>query len=239
RWLRSIHGHARFVRGYFSRHSSANNHLIGEAAGLYVAARTWPLWPEARQWLAAAEAIIERETLLQNGTDGVNREQAVSYQQFELDLLLLAMLAARAHDARFSPAVEHRINTMLEFIAGIMDAGGNVPAIGDSDDGCVVRLSQEPKFCRYRSVLATGALLFARDDFRARAGKLDDKTRWLFGDKADARFAAAARPPQPQPRRAFPEGGYYVLGCNFESQSEVRLVVDAGPLGYNTIAAHG
>jgi hypothetical protein len=237
RWLESIYRHARFVRGYFSRHSSANNHLIGEAVGLFVAGCTFPFWREARRWRAAAAAIVERETLLQNAADGVNREQAVAYQQFELDLLLLAMLAGRARDHRFRPAVERRIVAMLEFVAGIMDAGGNVPAIGDSDDGYVVKLSQEPDFCPFRSVLATGALLFDRGDFRARAGRLDDKTRWLFGEHADARFAACA--PRASARRAFTQGGYYVLGCNFESPDEVRVVVDAGPLGYNTIAAHG
>ena len=94
---------------------------------------------------------------MQERADGVNREQAVCYQQFELDLLLLAVLAARAHGARFSPAVERRIRAMLEFIAGIMDAGGNVPAIGDSDDGCVVRLAPGPGLCRFRSLLAAGA----------------------------------------------------------------------------------
>ena len=239
RWLESIHRHARFVGGYFSRHSSANNHLIGEAVGLYVAGCTFPYWREARRWLTTAGTIIERETLLQNAADGVNREQAVSYQQFELDLLLLAVLAARARERRFSPACERRIVAMLEFVAGIMDVGGNVPSIGDSDDGCVVKLSQEPDFCRYRSVLATGALLFNRDDLKARAGRLDDKTRWLIGERADARFDACDHAPYPRARRAFLDGGYYVLGCNLESRDEVRLVVDAGPLGYNGIAAHG
>ena len=239
RWLESIYRHARFVRGFFSRYSSANNHLIGEAVGLLVAGCSFPYWRESRRWVSVATTIIERETLLQNAADGVNREQAIAYQQFELDLLILAILAARARDRRFSPAVERRIVAMLEFVAGIMDAGGNVPAIGDSDDGYVVKLSQELKFCPYRSVLATGALLFNRGDLQARAGKLDDKTRWLFGEDADSRFNACARAPRAATRRAFSAGGYYVLGCNFESPDEVRLVVDAGPLGYNTIAAHG
>jgi hypothetical protein len=50
-----VYQHAQFVRGYFSLHSSANNHLIGEAAGLFIAALTWPHWPQAREWLAAAK----------------------------------------------------------------------------------------------------------------------------------------------------------------------------------------
>jgi hypothetical protein len=40
-------------------------------------------------------------------------------------------------------------------------------------------------------------------------------------------------------RRAFPAGGYYVLGCDFESRDELRVVADAGPLGLGELAAHG
>ena len=73
-----------------------------------------------------------------------------------------------------------------------------------------------------------------------KAGALDDKTRWLLGDGADADFAAlpttGARLPV---RPAFPAGGYHILGCDFETGNEIRVVVDAGPLGYQTIAAHG
>src|SRR4029077_15759000 len=40
-------------------------------------------------------------------------------------------------------------------------------------------------------------------------------------------------------RRVFPEGGYYILGCDFETENEIRLTADAGALGYQSIAAHG
>ena len=239
-WLDAVFQHAHFVQGHFSLYSSANNHLIGEAAGLFVAALTWPHWPRARAWLAQAKAILEREILLQNALDGVNREQAVSYQQFELDLLLLPLLAGRANGQKFSAAFESRIEAMIEYLASIMDASGNVPMFGDSDDGLVVRLAQDDGYCKYRSLLATGAVLFRRGDFKAKAGTLDDKTRWLFGEGADAAFelldTAQAQLPV---RRAFTHGGYYILGCDFETVNEIRLVVDAGPLGYQTIAAHG
>jgi hypothetical protein len=240
RWLDSVYQHAEFIHGHFSLYSSANNHLLGEASGLFVAALTWPHWPRAGAWRDSAKAILEREALLQNAADGVNREQAVSYQQFTLDFLLLPLLAGRAGGARFSDAFASRIEAMLEYLASIMDAGGHVPMIGDADDGFVVKLSQEAGFCPYRSLLATGAVLFDRAEFKAKARSLDDKTRWLLGDEAEQRFeaidAAAARLPV---RRDFPEGGYYILGCGFESDDEIRLVVDAGPLGYRSIAAHG
>jgi heparinase II/III-like protein len=240
RWLESVYRHARFVAGNFSLYSSANNHLLGEASGLFVAALTWPHWGRARDWARAAKAVLEREALLQNAPDGVNREQAVSYQQFSLDFLLLPLLAGRAAGVAFPRAYAARIEAMLEYLASIMDAGGNVPMIGDADDGYVVKLSQAAGFCPYRSLLATGAVLFARPEFKAKAGALDDKTRWLLGDDAERRFAAvdAAQARLPV-RTAFPEGGYRILGCDFETPREIRLVVDCGPLGYRSIAAHG
>src|SRR5258705_288991 len=173
RWLESVYQHAQFVRGYFSLHSSANNHLIGEAAGVFIAALTWPHWPSVRSCLPAAKAILEREALLQNAPDGVNREQAVSYQQFVLDFLLLPLLAGKANGQPFSIEYESRLEAMLEYLASIMDVRGNVPMLGDAGDGLVVRLAQGGDSSPYRSLLATGAILFKRGDFRLKAGALD------------------------------------------------------------------
>ena len=102
-WLDSVFRHAQFIRGHFSRYSSANNHLLGEAAGLFIAALTWPCWPHAGAWPAEARTILEREAVRQNAPDGVNREQAVSYQQFVLDLLVLALLAGKANGRASRP----------------------------------------------------------------------------------------------------------------------------------------
>ena len=240
RWLVSIYQHAEFIAGHLSLHSSANNHLIGEVAGLFTAAVAWPHWERAREWRDEAKRILEREALLQNAPDGVNREQATSYQQFELDLLLLPLLAERANGGDFSREYVLRIEAMLVHLASIIDAGGHVPMFGDADDGYAVRLDPRAGFCRYRSLLATGALLFNRGDFKAKAGKLDDKTRWLLGAGADARFDALDTSNAKLPiRREFPDGGYYILGCDFEMPDEIRLIADAGPLGYREIAAHG
>jgi hypothetical protein len=239
-WLRSIYQHMHFIRGHLSRFSSANNHLIGELSGLFVGCVTWPFWPDTARWQQVAKAGLEREALLQNAPDGVNHEQAISYQQFVLDFLLLAGLAGHENDDAFSQPYWQRIESMLEFLASVMDVHGNVPMIGDADDGYAVRLSQEAVFCPYRSLLATGAVLFKRGDFKAKAVRLDDKTRWLLGAEADATFSAIPADIATHPvRREFREGGYFVLGSDFETAGEIRMIADAGPLGYLSIAAHG
>lgn len=242
RWLDSVYRHCHFVARHFSRHSSANNHLLGEATGLFIACLTWPLWPESSRWLSQARADLEREALQQNFEDGVNKEQAVWYHHSVADMLLIAGLFARANGCDFDSRYWGTLESMLDFVASIMDVEGGVPAIGDADQGVLVRLVPAARTWPgvYRSLLAAGAVLFERPEFRLKAGGLDDKTRWLLGDEAAARFEAldpsGARLPV---RRSFPRGGYYILGDRLETPEEIRIVADAGALGYLSIAAHG
>jgi hypothetical protein len=237
RWLRAIYQHCHFIAGHFSRYSSANNHLLGEYMGLLVASLTWPYWVESKHWQAIALQGFEREALLQNAEDGVNREQAIWYHHEVADMMLICGLFARANDREFSPVYWQRFERMLEFIASLMDVGGNVPMIGDSDDAVMVRL--DPSAANvYRSLLATGAVMFERGDFKAKARSLDAKTQWLLGDTAVERFERLPLR-RAVPRRAFPHGGYYILGSDFETAQEVRIVADAAPLGFLSIAAHG
>jgi hypothetical protein len=269
RWLQSVYLQTRAITRKLSRFSSANNHLIGEAAGVWIASVTWDYWPEMQRWGERCKTILQDEMLKQNAPDGVNREQAFSYQQFVLDFGLLAGLAARVAQRDFSPDYWSRIESMIDFLACMMDVGGHMPMIGDADDGYVTALSPRPQatpdglqferrdalqvslatadglqptaFCNYRSLIATGAVLFGRADLARKAGALDDKTRWLFGRNGQRKFDAllASAPSRYTGTRAFPHAGYFMLGDRYETREEVRMVVDAGPLGYLSIAAHG
>lgn len=240
RWLTSIYRHLYFIHSYYSGHSSANNHLIGEAAGVYIGAATWPVWPGVVKLKLRARNILIDQAEAQNFPDGVNAEQAIAYQQFVLDFLLMAGLTGRDCAEPFPDTYWKCIERMLEYIAAVMDVAGNVPMIGDADDGYVVSLVDAPDFSNFRSLLASGAIVFNRPDFARKAGALDDKTRWLIKD-ADRQFTSLLSLAEPGPsiRREFPQGGYFVLGSAFDSSDEVRIVVDTGPLGLGSIAAHG
>jgi hypothetical protein len=240
RWLACVFQHCHFISGHFSRHSSANNHLLGELIGLFVAAVTWPFWRQSRDWAEAAQREIEEQALEQNGPDGVNREQATWYHHEVADMLVVAGLVGRANGREFSEAYSRRVESMLDFIASVMDFAGNVPAIGDADDAIIARLDPAPDSDVYHSLLAAGVVLFSRPDLRLKAARFHDKSRWLLGDQAAARFEAHDSPAVPfTPRRQFTDAGYYVLGHGFETPREIRIIADAGPLGYLSIAAHG
>ncbi len=240
RWRRSIYEHCHFIHGHVSRYSSANNHVLGELGGLLVASLTWPNWPESSRWAEHAHRQFEAQCLLQNYPDGVNREQAIWYHHAVADMMLIVGLFGRMNGRDFAGAYWQRLERMFEFIASIMDVAGNVPAFGDADDAVLVRFSADQQANVYRSLLATGGILFDRPDLQDKAGSFDDKSRWLMGDAALLRGASRVSEARRSPvHREFPDGGYYVLGAHFDSSEEIRIVADAGPLGYLAIAAHG
>lgn len=268
RWLASIYRHCEFIANHFSRYSSANNHLLGELTGLFVASVTWPLWTCSARWRALAHRQLEREALQQNFADGMNKEQADWYHQEVADMLLLAGLVAHANGCEFGAPYWQRLRAMLDYLASVMDAGGHVPGFGDADDAVIARLDPDVRFDAYRSLLAVGATLWDSPELKHKAeaplglraleqdasaaaspgasgsgAVLCDKARWLLGDSAGPRYAQLAIGPEIATMlplaRAFPEGGIYILGDRFETPQEVRIVADAGPLGYLSIAAHG
>ena len=239
RWLGSIYQHMRFASDNYSKYSSADNHLIGEAAGVYVAAQVWDRWVRSRQMRREAKIILERETSLQFAPDGVNLEQASCYHKFSLQFLLAAGLCGRANGEEFSAAFWARVEAAITCLASMMDAGGRVAPIGDSDDGEVWRLGQGPDCDSYRSTVAIGAALFRRGDLQAKAmssgGGADQQLPWLPGLQPPALDESAMRL---LPTR-FERGGYVILGKSLHTSEEFRAIVDCGPLGYNRVAGHG
>ncbi len=235
RWLRSVYQHCEFIRGWFTLHASAGHRLVGEAAGLFVGALAWPHWRESRGWAATAKAILEREAVAQTSPHGVHREQSTALHAFVLERLMLCLVAGKANGQWFSPDYESRIEAMLDFLASVMDARGNVPMFGDGE---AQDAASDPALCR--ALLASGAVLFKRGDFKLKARKLDERARWLLGPQAAREFAELDSEKTRLPlRQAFPEGGYFIIGCGFDSAREIRLVADAGPLGFRAAAAHG
>jgi hypothetical protein len=237
-WVDAVFRHMRFAADNYSKHSSADNHLIGEAAGVVLAAQTWDYWQEGRRLGAQAQRILEDEALRQFAPDGVNWEQALCYQKFSLQFLLSAGLALRANGEDLAAATWQRIEASLRCLASMTDVNGNVPAIGDADDASVFELVHGDSVCPWQSLLAVGAALFPEPNLKQKVDSVppgcgSDLVRWLKLDEA-ARASMSARPLT----RRFDHGGYLVAGKALDTANEVRLTMDVGPLGINRVGGH-
>lgn len=236
--LHSAYLHLWEIARKLSRGSSANNHLIGEAAGVFVGASYFRQFPEAARWRDEAWAILRREIERQTYPDGGGREQAIGYQLFVLQFFLVSVLVAERTGVPVPDAFHARLERMIDFLATLA-AGGPLPMLGDADDGYVLDLERAGR--DFDGTLCAGAILFGRGDWKAQVGRFPESARWLFGRTGRTRFdALASAPSGPLASRAFPETGLYLLQCGAaEAGGGLSVVVDCGELGFGAIAAHG
>ncbi len=61
--VQQINWHQRYLAAFRSRGSSANNHVIAEAAGQLVASCAFPWFTESDRWRQASARLLERELL--------------------------------------------------------------------------------------------------------------------------------------------------------------------------------
>ena len=162
----------------------------------------------------------------------------MAYHLFVLQLHLTAGLSGRRLGCDLPEPFWRRLELMTDY-AACMSEGGPLPAYGDADDGYVLNLGRGGD--DLAGSLSTGAVLWDRPDLKARGGGFEEPTRWLLGAEASDRFAALPAPPQrPMSSVALQDSGYFLLQSGTAGASSgVSVVVDCGPLGFTSIAAHG
>jgi hypothetical protein len=232
-----ICSHADYVARNFSLYSSANNHLVAELAGVFIASTCFPFIPKAEEYRKNTYKMLCREITNQFYADGVNKEQTTHYHIACYNCFLLAGLLGRANGMDFPPVYWNTLEQGANFICAMTTNSDLIPNIGDSDDGKTVLLS-ETNLNHGQSLLSTAAVIFNRSDFKAKAGEFSEMSFWLLGKGGMEKFKllpdSVSRSPQPF---KFEEGGYYI----FEADQPVpfKLIFDSGPLGFGNIAAHG
>ena len=223
----------------YSKGSSANNHLVGEAAGVYVGASYFQSFEQSEGWRKEAKEILCREIMAQTYEDGCIREHGLGYQFFVLQFYISCGLVGRWTGDEFPAEYWQRIERMIEFVSVLAEGGEQLPMFGDRDDGYVLDLGDRPE--SVEPLLSLAALLFKRVDFKARAGGLSQTAFWLLGSGAFDDYERLPSTPADRPLESmsFPESGYHLLQAGRVGEGALSIFFDCAELGYGSIAAHG
>ena len=229
--VRQIAWHQEFLAAFTSRGSSANNHVVAEAAGRLVAACAFPWYDRTDKWRRSAAALLERELAANTFDDGLNRELATDYHCFVLELGLVAAVEADAAGHPLSQATWERLARMADAGAAILDVSGRAPRQGDGDEGRAL-VVDDPEHDPWASVLASGAsVLGAPKWWPPLAGGVMASLLGALG-----RSRQLPRPPN-RPRR-FADAGLVILRSREQDGHEIWCRCDGGPHGFLSIAAH-
>jgi hypothetical protein len=211
--------HAWYAWRHRSFGSSANNHLIGELAGLVLATVRWPA---LAQWGAPLDELQRRwehEVLAQFAEDGGNKEQALNYHLFSWEFCWQARMALAGAGREISLEVHERLQRTAQFFVDVQ-----VPSdpwdYGDSDSAYVM-----PLFADDSKVVAEW-----HEWFRS-PNKEQALEFWMGAARRDLKLEISD----------FEAGEWHYAesGYAMRREGDWTLRWDLSPLGLGTMAAHG
>lgn len=232
--VRMLDASARYCWSGRSRFSSANNHLIGELAGLITVQSLIPELEVPASLRERAIGSLAAEADQQILPDGAGAEQSIAYQMFAAELMALAVVMVRLRGDDAPPRLVAALNRSADYLAALVGSDDPAPRYGDDDDSFALRLGAEPKRTvrQHLGIVAaiTGSAVAAASGettltsawIAAALGTCTGQTGTGIGARGVTEGLYA------------PHGGLVVL-----RNGQDRLTMDVGPLGYLSIAAHG
>ncbi|MFE6128748.1 alginate lyase family protein [Streptomyces sp. NPDC056437] len=234
--LNQIWHHQRWLAAFPSRGSSANNHIIAEAAGQFAAACAFGWFPSSARWRAGALRSLERHLHDNTFASGLNRELATEYHGLVLELGLAATAEADAAGVPLPASIRLVLQRMTDALAAVVDSRLRPPRQGDADDGHGL-IVDGAGTDRWASLLATGDAVFGRLAWWPSVTGTDVRTPLLAAlirPHTNTGTAPAATRPASRPDH-FADAGMTIL----RGPGEIWCRCDGGPHGFLSIAAHG
>lgn len=228
-----------YISAHYSRYSSANNHVIVEAATMGIAG----IVMECEEWLDMAVDILNAEIPRQNYKDGVNKEVSLHYQSFFMEAVGLLVLAMQQNRRNVPMNWRYMLQKMSRYMAECQGDHGETIVFGDDDEGKLLDLEgisgkgckaekELPHRNHYLYVLQLMSLILPE----RYTDKVTDVS--LLRIASTAKIEAAAQKPRyvTQGNICYEDGGVSILKSN---DGRVLIGIDHGELGFGSIAAHG
>jgi Heparinase II/III-like protein/Heparinase II/III N-terminus len=252
KWESSAHAHVNFIEKNYSYGSSANNHLFGELAGIFVASQTWDGWAKAQSWRLQSRIGLQEQLNQLVLEDGVGAEQSVAYLYEICDLMIFCILLGKANLTLFSQASVQRLGAAIDFLRVLQSHVDLPPHLGDCDDAHPIVLGMienaNETANKNNTQTAIQSLIASYDALKkTRTDRPTNKVRWLLGDSKNETKSrnqlessnSTDKAKDVAKARWFPKGGYLVADQWTDQSELIKIVADAGRLGYLSIAAHG
>lgn len=210
----------------------SQNHLVADLVGLFcIYAEVGR--SENRRKAEEVKQKLERCMFDQVYPDGVSFENSTWYHALVAELFATAVACGRRNGISFGKKFEARLRDMIAFIAALADSKGQVPLIGDCDDGRVLVPTGQFSPGHVGWLIALGVRLYPHQvGGRCSEADLRDAdiaVTWTI----DSGTALAQWGQTDDSSMAFPDGGIYVL-----RGGATRAVFVGSPTGVHGTGPH-
>lgn len=209
--VRSLYEHGWFIyrnpeKGMVYNH----NHYLADLSGQIQLGLMFRDTKEGQKWLSEGENELFREIRCQILPSGMSYERSTHYNRLVLELVLVPVLLLKSNGYEIPQDIWCRIESMFEFISGIIQPDGEVPIIGDQDNGRLLPFSVG-ELNDFRYLMSLGAMLFGRSDFKRLGNGYNVYCRYLCGNVDVSDYNAIPDIDFSPDSKAYPDAGFYVM----------------------------
>ncbi|MEK6299578.1 MAG: alginate lyase family protein [Acidobacteriota bacterium] len=230
--LKLLIAHGRFIRANLEfSYRSPSNHYLSDLIGLFAIGTTVPELRESRGWCDFSVNRLVEEMNRQVLADGVDYEGAIGYHRFVTEIFALFFSLSRTTSIDAGTEFRASLARMFDFVRHYLKPDGTAPAIGDSDDGRLLRLKARPALDH--SYLMSLAAVLLEDGTLKQSNRIDEEAIWWFGRAGLETFERLPLDAQGADSRAFPEAQIYV-----QRSGELYSIIDCGDHGLRGRGSH-
>jgi len=249
KWGQIVFEHIKMISNNYSLYSSAGNHLISEATAVFIGCLRWKIFFDAndRNYLEYMQRkafnILINEIDKQIYNDGVNHEQAISYQIFSANQFFIALYFGEKCGMKFPEIFYEKLYKSGKFLRLITNRSGTAPQIGDEDNAWPYRLCGQDAN-RVSEQLGVFGIFFGDSSLHI-SNRLPESAFWLFGSKEmeKGRKNDVCNDLNLKPvlnyQKYCQNGGYYISKIRQKEHDESLVILDCGPVGTQMTGAHG
>jgi len=233
--LKGLFLHGRHIMNHLEFGKIRGNHYLTDIVGLIYLGLLFRESEDGQSWLEKGRAALEEEMRFQVYEDGVDFEGSLSYHRLTAELFLSATILYLKHGLSLPQWYMQRLEGMLEFVMHYTRPDGFAPQTGDNDDGRLQIPADYGDWDRadHRGLLAIGAVLFKRADFKSAAGAFPEEAFWLLGEEGRRKFEQLPAEKIAVTSRAWKDGGYYLM-----RQDNLYMLVDCLPADTSAPSGH-
>lgn len=218
---RSILASIKYVMENLSLYSSANNHLIVESAISSIVGYCFKDVYK-QNWFDKGSKRLQKEIIKQFYSDGVNKEQALHYQAFVIDMMLHYNFIMKNLNKK--TIEDGLIKKSVEFIYNI-GAAHNYTDFGDSDDARIINLTN--RVYNYYDYILALASKYYKVEFTSNHNKYAEVSLLSPDIMLSDKF-------NDMEYKLYEKGGYFLV-----NNKANNILFDFGKLGFGSLAAHG
>lgn len=227
--LKMLIAHGRFIRANLEfSYRAASNHYLSDLIGLFAIGMTMPELRESPGWVSYSAGRLLEEMDRQVLADGVDYEGAIGYHRLALEIFTLFFSISHAAGVEIPGRFWERLEAMFDFVRHYLKPDGTAPAVGDSDDGRLIKFKPRPAG-DHSYLMSIAAVLIESETFK-QSGRIDEEAIWWFGEEGREAFDSLANGERPD-SRAFPEAQMFIQRGHGRQDARVPIEKeDDGPL---------